>query len=184
MFSHFGNEFIIDNITYISKENELWIMKISVNDYVFGLTHITPETVAWFRELKEAVDGTEIIEFDHFQMFSAKAVDVPISDDPVYVIHNDEGKYEKIHLISDDRKIYNDLYDGNFKVTLIAASEARVRQLEDVISEKLHGRIYSSIPIEDEDDYKIECTIPNGFEFIDGVYRITDNVKRILMESV
>lgn len=184
MFSHFGNEFIIDNITYISKENELWIMKISEDNYVFGLTYITPETIAWFGELKEAVDGTDIIAFDHFQMFSAKAIDVPISDDPVYVVHNDEGRYEKIHLTSEDRKIYNDLYDGNFKVTLKASSEDRVRQLEDVISEKLYGRIYSSYPTENEEDYSIECTIPNGFEFIDGIYRITDNVKRILMESI
>ena len=183
MFAYFGNAFVktLPN-AYRSKINGL---DIDLESSAIMLVNNNPEAIKQFHHLQELLPRSELMEDNRLDV--EEIPEFNIADDYTVLSYYQDVPFEQLFIMDSlDRRIatYRDNDGGNFCLVVYGQTEDKCKQIRDTISEKLEGRVWNNAPRKEFDLWFCDMTIPDGFEFIDGAYRIKDNLKQILIESI
>ena len=186
MFAYFGGEFVeYLPDCYISKTHDLLIETYKNR---IALRNHNENDIEPFYKLREILDG-EDIELDEEGYESFICHDIPdftIAEEPTIISYNLSTPSEEMFIGNNFRRasVFPNNDNNQIIIEVNGESESKCRQIRDIIIENFEEIETTSNPIEELLTWTSYIVISGGIELIDGIYRIKEDIKQIIMKSI
>ena len=192
MFTYFGNSFIQAYPgEYVSKINGL---TVNTDRNYIRLTNESEEAKEEFKHLYELLDGHSMHKDPSGEpiFYLITLPDLPIAEEPTSLSYFQDRIFEQMFIGSYlERRVatMRRMDDGFLLISIMGPTRDKCFQIQEIITSRLREEFTSTQPTYFNNEAGLEiwsCDvfIEDGFELIDGIYRIKGDIKTIIKESV